>query len=161
MGNPMKDETMVVRTSLAATFAVLLFVAPSMSRADRAVAYPSTLTLKDGTVAVPAQECGVGEVCATVTMPNNDVITFYSEGSQKNQTYKIHAVRMHGNVVLVSFEVELNRGKNKQSSGETILDDGKLHIGFYQNHNGNLFAHVWAPNGKDVKATGTQAPAQQ
>ena len=60
--------------------------------------------------------------------------------------------------MLVSFEIELNRapGKNKQSEGEAILDDGKLHIGFYQNHNGNLFAHVWAPNARDVMSAAPQ-----
>ena len=69
---------MIVRASLATVFATLLVVVPALSKADNALAYPSTLTLQDGTVAVPTQECGVGEVCATVTMPNKDVVTFYS-----------------------------------------------------------------------------------
>ena len=124
-----------------------------VARADNFVAYPNSLTLIDGTVATPTEQCSVSDLCVTVKEANGDVLSFYNKGAQKCDPYKVHVIRMKGDTKLFEYDIQLQHSKNisiyhnrkcqYESTGEVSFDGGHLHIGFYQNHEGNLFAHVW------------------
>lgn len=132
----------------------------SIARADNFVAYPNSLVLTDGTVATPTEQCSVSDLCVKVKEANGDVLSFYNKGAQKCDPYKVHAIRMQGGTKLFEYDIQLQHSKNigmyhnrqcqYESTGEVVVDGGHLHIGFYQNHMGNLFTHVWATDAKIV-----------
>jgi len=143
-----------MKTSLVLGLVALsAIVQVGVVKADRFIAYPHSLTLTDGTVATPAEQCAVSDVCVTVKEANGDVLTFYNKGAQKCDPYKVRAIRMKGDTKLFEYDIQLqhskkinpspNRNCQYQSTGEVVIDGGHLHIGFYQNHEGNLFTHVW------------------
>lgn len=145
----------VMKTPLIVGFIALSAIAlVGVARADNFVAYPHSLTLTDGTVATPTEQCSVSDLCVAVKEANGDVLSFYNKGAQKCDPYTVHAIRMQGHTKLFEYDIQLQHSKNisiyhnrkcqYESTGEVVVDGGHLHIGFYQNHEGNLFTHVWA-----------------
>ena len=144
-----------MKTSLIVGFIALSAVAQiGVARADKFVAYPHVLALADGTVATPTEQCAVSDLCISVREANGDVLSFYNKGAEKCDPYVVHAIRMQGRTKLFEYDIQLQHSKNisiyhnrscqYESTGEVVIDGGHLHIGFYQNHEGNLFTHVWA-----------------
>lgn len=74
--------------------------------ADAPPAYVSTaITYPDGAVAEARPECGVLDLCATITLPDQDVVRIYNKGAGRCEPYVLHLVRTHGDAVLLDSEL--------------------------------------------------------
>lgn len=74
--------------------------------ADAPPAYVATsVTYPDGAVAEARAECGVLDLCATITLPGNDVIRIYNKGAGRCEPFVLHLVRTHGGVVVLDSEL--------------------------------------------------------
>jgi hypothetical protein len=74
--------------------------------ADAPPAYTSTaVTYPDGAVAEARPECSVLDLCATITLPDKDVLRIYNKGSGRCQPFVLHLVRTHGDAVLLDSEL--------------------------------------------------------
>ena len=69
-------------------------------------AYVSTaVTYPDGAVAEARSECAVLDLCATITLPDKDVLRIYNKGAGRCQPFVLHLVRTHGDAVLLDSEL--------------------------------------------------------
>lgn len=74
--------------------------------ADAPPPYTSTsVTYPDGAVAEARPECAVLDLCATITLPDKDVLRIYNKGADRCQPYSLHLVRTHGDAVLLDSEL--------------------------------------------------------
>ena len=64
--------------------------------------YVSTsVTYSDGTVAEARAECAALDLCATITLPDQDVVRIYNKGAGHCKPFVLHLVRTHGDTVLL------------------------------------------------------------
>lgn len=86
-----------------------------MLLADAPPAYVSTaVTYPDGAVAEARPECGVLDLCATITLPDQDVLRIYNKGAARCKPFVLHLVRTHGDAVL--FESDLVTATTQSAS---------------------------------------------
>lgn len=68
--------------------------------------YVSTaITYPDGAVAEARAECAVLDLCATITLPDGDVMRIYNKGAGRCEPFVLHLVRTHGDAVLLDSEL--------------------------------------------------------
>jgi hypothetical protein len=67
------------------------------------------MIFKDGAIGTAARECGLGDLCATLTLPNSDRIEIYNGGGAKCKPYTLNVMRMHGSEKLFDYKLETNR----------------------------------------------------
>lgn len=73
---------------------------------DAQPAYVSTaITYPDGAVAEARAECAVLDLCATITLPDGDVMRIYNKGAGRCEPFILHLVRTHGDAVLLESEL--------------------------------------------------------
>lgn len=77
-----------------------------MLLADAPPAYVSTaITYSDGAIAEARAECGTLDLCATITLPDQDVLRIYNKGAGRCQPFVLRLVRTHGDAVLLDSEL--------------------------------------------------------
>jgi hypothetical protein len=77
-----------------------------MQLGDTPPAYVSTaVTYPDGAVAEARAECAVLDLCATITLPDQDVMRIYNKGAGRCEPFVLHLVRTHGDAVLMETEL--------------------------------------------------------
>jgi hypothetical protein len=100
----------------ASLLAVAIFLL-SMIRAEAATkkwepvlpADRPPMAFKDGAIGTAPRECGLGDLCATLTLPNGDRIEIYNGGASKCKPYTLNVLRMHGNDKLFDYKLETDR----------------------------------------------------
>jgi hypothetical protein len=84
--------------------------------ADAPPAYVSTaITYPDGAVAEARVECGALDLCATITLPDQDVLRIYNKGAGRCQPFVLHLVRTHGDAVLLESDLVTATTQSAQS----------------------------------------------
>ena len=77
-------------------------ISRSMIVADLPPAYTSTsYRYADGAVAEARPECAVLDLCATITLPDRDVLRIYNMGAGPCQPFMLHLVRTRGDSALM------------------------------------------------------------
>jgi hypothetical protein len=70
--------------------------------ADLPPPYASTaITYADGAVAEARTECAVLDLCATIRLPDQDVLQIYNMGAGRCQPFILHLVRTRGAAVVM------------------------------------------------------------
>jgi len=83
-------------------------------------AYTSTsVTYSDGAVAEAQSECAVLDLCATITLPDKDVMRIYNKGASKCEPFRLHLVRTHGDAVVLDSELTTTTSEFAQSYSAT------------------------------------------
>jgi hypothetical protein len=106
------------------------------------------ITFSDGAVATAFDHCGDADLCATITYPNEDAVSIYSEGAAYCQPYLLHFVRVHGPATIYEFSRTLNHDAvttnafgthcgNNQATQMT-LDRGLVHLTVDEYSDGSL-----------------------
>jgi hypothetical protein len=138
-------------TSLLGTKAgaVAVFSAATLLAGDLADAAPTTLpppvTFTDGAVAQARPECGVGDLCGTITLPDGDNIRVYNRGARRCGPFTLELVTLHGDaVVLRSEAVTATRpGRSRTcprfENTYLTLDSGEIRMGVFLAQDGSLF----------------------
>src|SRR5579884_3023629 len=62
---------------------------------------PASVTYSDGAVAQALPECGAMDLCATVSLPNDDTIRVYNLGSRRCEPFTLHLVTVHFDAVVL------------------------------------------------------------
>lgn len=104
---------------------------------------PTRLTFSDGAVATPFDHCGEGDLCATITYPDGDTMSLYSEGAAHCQAYQVHFVRVHDGKTLFEFSRSLSYDSGAPHCGRTdttqmTFDHGLVHLVIVEYSDGTL-----------------------
>jgi hypothetical protein len=92
---------------------MLLADAPPPAYVSTAVKYP------DGAVAEARPECGVLDLCATITLPDQEVLRIYNKGSGRCGPFVLHVVRMHDNAVVLDSDLVTATTKTAAAYSQT------------------------------------------
>ena len=65
----------------------------------------TAITYPDGAIADARAECGVLDLCATITLPDQDVMRIYNKGAGRCEPFVLHLVRTHGDAVMLDSEL--------------------------------------------------------
>lgn len=137
--------TRFIKTATIIAIALLLWQAPVNAR-DNA---PDPMLFPDGSVGSAPAECGLGDLCASLKLPNGDVISVYNGGATNCKPYEIDVVRTHGDTVLFqSKRYSDDSGTDFLGSGNAscrnfkntflTFDSGQARLGLFLSHDGSL-----------------------
>lgn len=137
---------------LALSFALCLLIGATASANVNAT---YEIKLPDGSDGMAPFECGVGDLCATLTSSDGSRLEMYNEGAPRCQPFGIRMVKMRGNVKLFSYNAHTNLTVNTTGIGPACgfgnavltLDDGRIRLNFGINHDGTLSARWQATDG--------------
>jgi hypothetical protein len=137
--------------------AVGVFTAATLLGGDRADAAPTTLpppvSYTDGAVAQARPECGVGDLCATIALPDEDDVRVYNRGASKCGPFTLELVTLHGDAVVLRSEVvtATRPGRNRTcprfENTYFTLDAGEVRMGVFLAQDGSLFVQ-FLPNAR-------------
>ena len=143
--------------------------APTPAYAATSVTYP------DGAIAEARPECAVLDLCATITLPDQDVMRIYNKGAGRCEPYVLHLVRTHGDAVLLDselvtattkslatyteqnatpapvatkgprFEIKDNSPCPRFANSYFNFDAGRIRMGVFQAKDGALFVQFSPP----------------
>lgn len=148
--------------------ALVLSLSVATSYASTSVTYP------DGAVAEARPECSVLDLCATITLPDQDVMRMYNKGAGHCEPYVLHLVRTHGDAVVLDselvtattqtlpsyigetdatpapassrrFEITDKRPCPRFSNTYFNFDSGRIRMGVFQAKDGALFVQFSRP----------------
>jgi hypothetical protein len=117
------------------------FFVPKAAQAQTAQPATPDMTFTDGTVARSFGHCGDMDLCATITYPNGDVLSIYSEGAAMSQPYTLHCVRVHGDHTLYEFSRITDgglRGNFGRRTSRLTLDCGHVYMDVDMNPDGTI-----------------------
>ena len=148
--------------------ALTLCQAPALARNTA----PPPTTYGDGAVGTAPVECGVGDPCAVLKLPNGDAITIYNGGGPHCQPYTLDVVRTHGDTVLfqnhlltddMATDPWLGGDRHpgqcyRFRSTYLTFDAGVARLGLFQAKDGSLFAE-WSNGSTAPGMSATPAPA--
>lgn len=77
----------------------MLFANAPPAYTSTAVRYP------DGAVAEARAKCGVLDLCATITLPDGEIVRIYNRGAERCRPFYLHMVRTRGEVVLLESDL--------------------------------------------------------
>jgi hypothetical protein len=106
---------------------------------------PPAVTYPDGAVAQASPECGSSDLCATITLPNQDTMRIYNKGSKRCGPFTLHLTTLHGDAVVLGSDVQTatqpGRTHNCPHFANTYLtlNSGKIRMGVFLAQSGNLF----------------------
>jgi hypothetical protein len=137
-----------LRAVLAALSAAAFAASPAV--AAESTLMPSPVTYADGATALARPECGVGELCATVTLPDRDTVLVYNRGATKCGPYALRLLTMHGDTVIFTSDVltatrrEANTNCSRFANTYLSLDSGEIRMGVFLAKDGALFVQFLA-----------------
>ena len=133
--------------------AAVVVTAAFLLAAARADAGPTTLpppvNYTDGAVAQARPECGVGDLCATITLPDEDDVRVYNRGARKCGPFTLELVTLHAGAVVLTSEVltatarEKHRGCAQFENTYVMLDSGEIRMGVFLAKDGSLFVEFF------------------
>jgi hypothetical protein len=139
-----KYASSIVRISAFAAGAAAAFAMPRAA-AGEARPTPPAVTYSDGAVARAMPECGASDLCATITLPNQDTMRIYNRGSKRCEPFTLHLATLHGDTVVLDSDVKTatQAGRNRDcplfANTYLTFDSGKIRMGVFLAKNGNLF----------------------
>lgn len=134
--------------------------------ADAPPAYVSTtVTYADGAVAEARAECGVLDLCATITLPDGDTIRIYNKGAGRCEPFALRLVRSHGDAVIIDSELVTATTRTVSPSSQPselaapaplsscaqfkntyfTFDGGRIRMGVFLAKDGSLFMQFAPP----------------
>ncbi|HEX8806056.1 MAG TPA: hypothetical protein VF741_03860 [Candidatus Aquilonibacter sp.] len=132
-----------LETLLAVIFVAGTFGLPAIALAE-ATTVDQTITFTDGARARTYGHCGDMDLCATITYPNGQTLSIYSEGAAEYQPYTMHFVLSDGSRTIYEF----SRPTDWQHNGAQLtLDHGYVHMNVLLNSDGTIQI-VFAPTSK-------------
>lgn len=127
----------------------ILLTAAALATSVQAGAAPTTLpppvTYTDGAIAQARPECGIGDLCGTIALPDGDELRVYNRGAQKCSPFTLELVTLHGDaVVLRSQMVTATRPGRTRACPQfantyATLDSGQIRMGVFLAGDGSLF----------------------
>ncbi len=143
-------------------FTLMLSLGVATPYASTSVTYP------DGSVAEARPECSALDLCATITLPDQEVMRIYNKGAGHCEPYVLRLVRTHGYAVVLDselvtattqtlpnyvgetaptptpaasprFEIKDKRQCPRFSNTYFNFDDGRIRMGVFQAKDGALF----------------------
>ena len=151
----------------AATTAILAVISQSPVFArDHA---PDAMVFSDGAIGSASVECGVGDLCAALKLPNGDTISVYNGGATNCKPYELDIVRTHGDTVLSqSKRYSDDTGTDFLGSGNAscrnfkntflTFDSGQARLGLFLSRDGSLLGE-WTGGKSDEGSSATTAPS--
>jgi hypothetical protein len=104
---------------------------------------PAALQFPDHSIGTVTNECGMGDLCATLKLPGGDHIDVYNGGAPHCKPYTIMVIRMHGDVKLLDYTTKDDGvyGIVCGAFKNTLLtfDNGLAKLHLYQSGTGALF----------------------
>jgi hypothetical protein len=106
---------------------------------------PSPVTYTDGATALARPECGVGDLCATITLPDQDRVLVYNRGATKCGPFTLRLLTLHGDTVVLTSDVltatrrEPNTNCMRFANTYVTLDSGEIRMGVFLAKDGALF----------------------
>lgn len=143
-----------LQTSFLLILALVVFFAAPASARDKA---PPDVPFVDGAVGSVTAECGVADLCATITLPDKDTIQVFNDGAGYCQSFGLDIVRMRGNVVLLKNQASTSSKRVQEGhfrchqfvSTFLTFDEGKAKLGLFLSHDGTLFGE-WTSQQSDT-----------
>jgi hypothetical protein len=142
-----RPRRMKLRLAMKLVGAILITAATLLAwpRADAApTTLPSPITYTDGAVAQANPECGVGDLCGTIALPDGDNVRIYNRGAKKCGAYTLELVTLHGDAVVLRSEVVTSTrpGRNRTcpqfANTYVTLDSGEIRMGIFLARDGSL-----------------------
>jgi hypothetical protein len=153
----MTTKTMVT-TILTILLAFVCFGTASLSARQTR---PTDVTFPDGAVGSVTAECGLGDLCATLTLSNKDTIEVYNEGAGYCQAFTLNIIRMRGDTILLTTQSQTASKRVKEGpqhflcdqfvSTYLTLDAGIAQLGLFLSHDGTLFGE-WSVQHSDTSS---------
>lgn len=129
------------------SFALFIMFLASLSFAA-AEGTSAPVTFSDGSVATVTDHCGDTDLCATVTYPNGDKLSIYSEGAAHCQPYMLHFVRVNGSTTIYEYSRTINHDApsgnafgttcGHSQATQMVMDHGLVHLTVTENKDGTL-----------------------
>lgn len=130
--------------ALFAVFAVAITCSALPAAAAESTLMPSPVTYTDGATALARPECGVGELCATINLPDQDTMLVYNRGAAKCAPFTLRFLTLHGDTIVSSSDVltatrrELNTNCTRFVNTYIMLDSGEIRMGVFLAKDGGL-----------------------
>jgi hypothetical protein len=136
--------------SIATLFILIMLLIPSFAQVARADGSAGPVYYSNGDVATAANECAAGDVCATITEANGDVIKVSTGESGRCNPYVITFMRYVKDQLTAVWSTPTDR--NPDHSGgfggaqcggfrntHMKIDKGVVDMGVFQNTDGKVF----------------------
>jgi len=145
--------------NLRAAMMVVALSPMSISSALARDKAPADVVFVDGAIGSVTAECGLGDLCASLVLPNKDVIELYNLGAGSCQAYTLSLARKRGDTVL--FQSPLQSASKRVKEGPLqsdcdlfvstyyTFDAGKAKLGLFLSHDGTLFGE-WSVQSSDT-----------
>jgi hypothetical protein len=128
---------------------VAVLTAATLLAAQRANAAPTALpppvSYADGAIAQARPECGTGDLCAAITLPDGDDLRVYNRGTKRCGPFTLELVTLHDGAVVLSSEVvtATRSGRNPRcaqfENTYVTLDSSEIRMGVFLAKDGSLF----------------------
>lgn len=119
-----------------------------------AAGLPTTLvppvSYTDGAVAQARSECGVGDLCAAITLPDGDTMRIYNRGAARCGPFTLELITLFGEAVVLRSQVlTAQRPGNDRSCPRfantyLTLDSGEIRMGVFLARDGALFVQFFS-----------------
>ena len=92
---------------------------------------PARVRFADGSTAQAQAECGIGDLCGSITFANGDVMSIYNVGVERCAPFQLHVIRKSGDtVVMDNILTTAQRGggttySSNDSGGYTTVNSHK------------------------------------
>jgi len=133
------------RTALSFAFFIMFLGSLSFAAAEDTL---PPVTFSDGSVATASNNCGDTDLCATVSYPNGDKLSIYSEGAAYCQPYILHFVRVNGSTTIYEYSRTINHDVpsgtvfgtscGHSQATQMVMDHGLVHMTVSENKDGTL-----------------------
>lgn len=108
-------------------------------------ALPPPVSYSDGAVARARPECGVGDLCGNINLPDEDEVRVYNRGATRCGPFTLELVTLHGGAVVLRSKVltatRPGRSRTCPQFENTFvrLDSGVIRMGIFLAKDGSLF----------------------
>jgi hypothetical protein len=131
------------------SLAAVIFTVAALMVGRRADAEPTVLpqpvSYSDGAVAQARAECGVGDLCGNIKLPDEDEVRVYNRGATRCGPFTLELVTLHGDAVVLRSKVltATRPGRTRTcpqfENTYVTLDSGVIRMGVFLAKNGSLF----------------------
>lgn len=108
-------------------------------------ALPPPVNYSDGAVAQARPECGVGDLCGNIKLPDGDEVRVYNRGATRCGPFTLELVTLHGDAVVLRSKVltatrpGMSRTCPQFANTFVPLDSGVIRMGVFLAKDGSLF----------------------
>jgi hypothetical protein len=132
------------RSLAAVIFTVATLIAGPHVDAEP-TALPPPVSYSDGAVAQARAECGVGDLCGDIKLPDEDAVRVYNGGATRCGPFSLELVTLHGDAVVLRSKVltatrpGLSRTCPQFENTFVPLDSGVIRMAVFLAKDGSLF----------------------